>query len=512
MPVRFKNSLRFQIGAIVLLVLVIMLGGFITQHIASINYDREVLDDKQEKLKVISQGLSRGLATFIQQRHSPGEISSYLSNQVEGIINTNPRLSVGIYLPQMEPDASYRELSGQKGYVFVKPLPPPPLRRNDFERHENIFVPLPAAHGYSEFLGFNISSVKEPKVIVKDSPDGIFLGRAEPVITAGAVKGTVLVAEHVTEGFSRSRQLRKIVFFLVPGALIAGILATFLVLARLKRGVAQITTGLAEIEKDSGYRLPPPAAGELGEISVAINKMAEAVQQKLLLEEQLEKSSRLAALGSLVAGVAHEIRNPLGIIKATVQVMQDEFREQAQMQEYLTVLNEQVDRQNKIIRELLDYAKPVPPVFQVVDVNDILKNVLGFSKLFFQQHNVDTDIILADGILKIDVDVEKLKQAFLNLIFNAVEAMPEGGTLTVRTFSDKNGINIEFTDNGRGIPAADLDKLFDPFFTTKNTGTGLGLAMVHKIIELHRGKIQVSSDLSKGTTFCVILPANGPEE
>ncbi len=482
----FKKTLGFQIGTIVAVVLVILLVAFLSLSLASARYDQEVLADKQEKLKVTSEGLSRGLAGFIEKGQSPRELKDYFENQAEVIISANPRVIIGLYLPEMGHNLIYGELSRANRFLFF---------RQQSEEQEG-----------TQFFGIKVSTIKESKTFIKDGPGGVFVGRAQPIMAGERVTGVVLIAEHVRDGVSLVRLIIKILLFVVPVSLIVGTAATFWVLTRLKRGVRQITSGLAAMEKDTGFRLAPPASDELGEISAAINKMADAVEQKLVLEEQLERSHRLAALGRLVAGVAHEIRNPLGIMKATVQVMQDEFGQQRQMQEYLAVLNEQVERQNKIIRELLDYAKPVPPIFQPVNLNEVLESVLGFSKSYFQQHKVSLHIHTAEQLPRVYADVEKLKQVFLNLIFNAVEAMPGGGKLEVQSSFDGSHVIIKFADTGRGIPDVDLDKLFDPFFSTKNTGTGLGLAMVHKVVEMHRGKIEVSSKPREGTVFQIKLP------
>lgn len=488
-----RRTLRFQIGVIVSLILAILLMAFISMHMVSVKYDREVLADKQEKLGVITQGMSRGIAVFIGNGESPEAIRNYFENQAEGMVSTNPRLIVGLYLPKMGIHHFYGEMTrGSRIILFQKR---PELREDD------------------EFFDTKVSAIRDPRNFIDDRrPGGPLLGRAEPIVVKGRLYGAVLTAEQVQPGLTIFRTVTRIVFFLVPLALIGGILSMAFVLARLKRGVRQITSGVAAMEKDASFRLTPPVSGELGEISLAINKMADAVEQKAILEEQLERSSHLASLGRLVAGVAHEIRNPLGIMKATVQVMQDEFAGQEQSQEYLVVLNEQIDRQNKIIRELLDYAKPVPPIFQTVNVNDIVKSLFGFSKSYFQQQQVEAHFEPADDLAPVSADVEKLKQAFLNLMFNAVEAMPQGGQLIVRTTSKEGLVTVEFIDNGRGIPEGDIARLFDPFFTTKNTGTGLGLAMVHSIIELHRGKIEVQSKPGEGSVFRITLPVEQGEE
>ena len=490
MSATLRKTFGFQIGAIVSLVLAILLIAFISMHMVSVRYDREVLSDKQEKLKVITQGLNRGLVSYIEAGRKPPEIKNYFENQAEGIVRTNPRMVVGLYLPEMGLHRFYGQWSKKNDHLIFN---------NEYELRDS-----------DQFFDIKVSSIKEPKNFVEDRRGDIFLGRAEPVTPGNQIMGTILVAEQVQAPLTIFRSITRAVFLLVPLFLIIGSVATVLILTHLKRGVRRITSGLSAMEKDAGYRLPT-TSDELGEISAAINKMAEAVEQKAHLEEQLDKSSRLAALGRLVAGVAHEIRNPLGIMKATIQVMQEEFGDQDQTSEYLVVLNEQVERQNKIIRELLDYAKPVPPIFQPVNINDVLNSVLNFSRSYFQQYKVTVELELADHMPLVNADVEKLKQAFLNLIFNAVEAMPGGGTMKLHTFAGDNVVGIEFIDNGRGIAETDLDRLFDPFFTTKNTGTGLGLATVHKIVEIHRGIIEVDSKDGQGTVIRIMLPVEGQE-
>ncbi|MFZ3171095.1 MAG: ATP-binding protein [Carboxydocellales bacterium] len=487
----FKKTIGFQIGTIFSLVLLILLVSVITLNLVSSRYDRQVLADKQEKLKVTSQGLSRGLAGFLDMGQSPRELKGYFENQGEVIINANPRIIVGLYLPEMGYNLIYGEMSGDNRFLFFRPK---------------------AGEGEgNRFFGMKISTIKESKTFVKDGSAGIFVGRAQPITAGERVRGVVLIAEHIQESPNMVRHIIRFLMFILPICWIVGTIATVWVLARLKWRVRQITSGLAIIEKDTSYRLPLTPGDELGDISTAINKMAEVVEQKLVLEEQLERSHRLAALGRLVAGVAHEIRNPLGIIKATVQVMQDEFSQQPPMQEYLAVLNEQVERQNKIIRELLDYAKPVPPIFQSANINEVLNSVLGFSKAYFQQHRVSLALQTSPQLPLVNVDIEKFKQVFLNLIFNAVESMPASGELAIQSTYQDNQVIISFTDNGRGIPAGDLPNLFEPFFSTKNTGTGLGLAMIHKVVEMHRGEIEVSSKLGEGTVFQIKLPVEQRE-
>lgn len=493
----FKKSLGFQVGALVALVLVSTVLGFIAIGLVSDKYDREVLTARQEKLKVTGHSLSQGLSEILENGRGEGQVKRYFENQADAIISGNPKLLVGLYLPEIGPNLYYGEMSRENRFLFFRP-------QGD-------------ARG-TEFFGTKLTDLKQPRTIERKVGGEVVLGHAEPVVAGGRVRGVVMVTENMRDAnvigyIIRAHQ------FLVLLALVLGIVLTALVLRKLKARVREITSGLARLEQDSSFRLEIKTNDEMGMIAQAINKMADAVGQKRLLEEQLEKSGRLAALGRLVAGVAHEIRNPLGIIKATVQVMEGELKDKLpemykvmpqgsveDLEQFLNVLNEQVERQNKIIRELLDYAKPIPPAFMPLKIRDQLESVLNLSKAYFHQHRVKVVVEGVAVLPSVEGDVQKLKQVFLNLIFNAVEAMPEGGNLTVSLDQVGNQVSIAFCDTGRGIPPEHLDKLFDPFFTTKSTGTGLGLSMVHSAIEMHKGTIRVTAGPGSGTCFQILLP------
>lgn len=230
------------------------------------------------------------------------------------------------------------------------------------------------------------------------------------------------------------------------------------------------------------------------------------MEEKKLLEEQLAQSDRLAALGRLVAGVAHEIRNPLGIMKTTLQVMREEFGHQEELHEYLQVLQEQVERQNQTIQEFLAYAKPAPPLIQPLQINSVLMSVLSLAGPYIQRQQVRVDTALSQDLPLVAGDGEKLKQVFLNLILNAVEAMPDGGLLRVRTCRRQDRVLVELADTGPGIAGEELGRIFEPFYTTKADGMGLGLALAYRMVEQQKGEIEVSSTPGQGTVFTVKLP------
>jgi signal transduction histidine kinase len=258
-------------------------------------------------------------------------------------------------------------------------------------------------------------------------------------------------------------------------------------------------------------------------------------QTHLLLEKeiQLRRADRLSALGQLSAGLAHEIRNPLGAIKGAVEILQDDYRAGHPKAEFYAILLKEVERLNDVLSNFLSFARPATPHFAPMDVREILKALEGLISGQARAHRVQIFTTFHAGPSRVMADQTLLKQAFLNIMLNAVEAMPEGGDLAVstrlqfegpasqgsatagaaggsrRTGARPEWVEVVFDDTGQGIQKEELGRIFDPFFTTKKDGTGLGLAITHRIIENHHGSIRVTSQRGKGTTFVVTLPLEG---
>lgn len=225
------------------------------------------------------------------------------------------------------------------------------------------------------------------------------------------------------------------------------------------------------------------------------------------LTDQLIRADRLAAMGELTAGVAHEVRNPLGVIRASVQLLEDAHCDQARIHEAASVIKQEIDRLDRVIKALLDFGRPSKPTLVRTDVNEVLEDVVLFTTRFATQADVKIRVEQTTDIPTVVADPDQLKQVFLNLVTNAVQAMDHlGGEIVIRTFSDVDYVVLEFRDTGPGIADEDLPKVFDPFFTKRSGGTGLGLTIVHRIIDEHDGHIEVTSS-PEGTTFTVSLPA-----
>lgn len=237
------------------------------------------------------------------------------------------------------------------------------------------------------------------------------------------------------------------------------------------------------------------------------------------MQTQLVHAEKMSAIGQLAAGVAHEIRNPLNIIEGARYYLSTYMvnHENAEtVGEYLDYIKQEIDRTNRLIDSLLKFSKAEPPYFEKVDINAVLDNVVILVRKQLSDNNVNLSTKLDPGIPMIMADPNQLWQVFINIILNAIQAMPKGGSLVVETslgYSDSGpapsrNVCITFEDTGVGIAKEDITRIFDPFFTKKDMGTGLGLSIAYKIIEKHSGRIIVSSEKEKGTVFTIELPAN----
>lgn len=222
--------------------------------------------------------------------------------------------------------------------------------------------------------------------------------------------------------------------------------------------------------------------------------------------DQMQRNDKLASVGQLATGIAHEIRNPLAIIKMIEQTMKNELKDNEDAIIELNVIDEEVERANRVIKSLMEFGKPSKNEKKTSSLNNIIEDVLIIVNKYVSQHKVKVNLNKGENIYS-DFDKEQLKQAFVNLIFNSVDAMPQGGEINISTENlSNNWIRVIFEDTGTGIDENDIKNIFNPFFTTKEGGTGLGLPIVHRIIEDHEGIIKATSIREKGTQFEILLP------
>ncbi len=224
-------------------------------------------------------------------------------------------------------------------------------------------------------------------------------------------------------------------------------------------------------------------------------------------QDKLIQSEKLAALGKLTAGIAHEIRNPLTSIKVLIHSLAEKIADTETKEKDIKVIEDEIERVNQIIDRFLDFARPKEPEFSLVDINQILEETISLVSGEVKEQNVVLEKKFS-ALPRLYADREQMKQVFLNLFLNAVQAMPEGGKLGIRTDLLGQRVRIQIQDQGIGIPESIKDKLFEPFFTMKEEGVGLGLSIVKRIIDDHKGSIKVRNSHPQGTVFAINLPIN----
>ncbi len=226
------------------------------------------------------------------------------------------------------------------------------------------------------------------------------------------------------------------------------------------------------------------------------------------LEEQLRRQDRLASLGRMAAGVAHEIRNPLGIIRGSAELLKKRFGGQPNEEGLTDFIVEEVNRLSRVVTDFLMFARPPVPTLEEISVETLLENIITYVQGFSESEKFHLSKEIEPELPPIAVDEELFRQAFLNLWLNAQQAMPEGGTIVIRAqkYGEKE-IDIEIKDEGEGIPPNCIDRIFDPFYTSKDNGTGLGLSLVHQIVDSHNGRVEVESVPGQGSIFRIILSA-----
>lgn len=277
----------------------------------------------------------------------------------------------------------------------------------------------------------------------------------------------------------------------------------------LRSGVAGIEAGLTGLKSDLGRPIPTPQTAELARIAGAVNELAATLQVNLErqseLEHELGTRERLAALGRVVAGVAHEVRNPLAAIKLKVQLAQRSSSPE-KLDDTFRVVTEEIDRLDTLVRKLLELGRNQTMIREPVDLNSLINGRVALFADLATRSGVE--IVLDQPLrpLKITGDADRLAQVLDNLIQNAIEAMPAGGRLKIKANTNTRTALIIVQDNGRGIPAEQQEHIFEPFQTGRDTGTGLGLAIARAIVEEHGGSISFVSPDSGGTTFTLEFP------
>jgi signal transduction histidine kinase len=324
--------------------------------------------------------------------------------------------------------------------------------------------------------------------------------------------GVLLVGSSRKELVLLTQRIVTIAAVVAAAAIFVGLLVSLWVASRITRPVEELAAGAREVATGRwDTRIDVRGTDEIGQLATAFNDMTRTLAVQ---KEKLVQTERVAAWRELARRLAHELRNPLFPLQITVENLQR--AKQLEAKQFLEVFNEstatlktELANLNTIVGRFSDFSKMPTPQFAKVNVNEILRSAL---RLFEAQFNavgkptITTELFLTDPLPEIDADADLLHRAFQNLVLNALDAMPAGGTLTLRSFERERNIRIEVTDTGKGLTPEECSRLFTPYYTTKQLGTGLGLAIVQSVISDHHGTISVTSEEGHGTSFKIELP------
>ena len=362
-------------------------------------------------------------------------------------------------------------------------------------------------------------------------PHGEVLSMVKPIYNEEAChachgsKARVIGILNINYSLNRTKMqmLNASRIFVVSSVAITLFLAftiSFLLVRFVKSPLDNMVETMQKVEQGNfAVRIAYEGKDEIGRLIESFNSMVDRldITQKELEQlhfQQLERADRLASIGEMAAGIAHEIKNPLAGISAAVTIIKDDMTADDPRGEILGEVVDQVKRLDKTVNDLLFFGKPSLPELCCVDINTILTTTLKFAAQHRGGGNIERRIELQPDLPPVYADDKQIQQVFLNIVLNAYQAMASGGVLGITSSQVVRGdveyVRVDISDTGSGIPPQILEKIFTPFYTTKAQGTGLGLPICSKLLKLHKGDIRVTSDSTAGTIFTVELPACHP--
>jgi two-component system NtrC family sensor kinase len=327
----------------------------------------------------------------------------------------------------------------------------------------------------------------------------------------------VAVGSYEDEFYQEAYKIKAhILFCMALLILIVGAVASSLVFRAstiFTRPISHMLSVITSLKRgDLDQRMTVSGEDELAEMGSAFNRMADIIQHNRVMESNLAQQEKMASLGVLSSGVAHEINNPLGVILGYAGYLEGKMSTDDPNYEYIREIKRESKRCKKIVQDLLSYARTPRPTLEPTNLNELLQQIVDFAANHTDMRGITISTKLADDLPLVELDGDQMRQVAINLILNAGGAMPDGGSLTVSTeVADDRHVRITFQDSGCGIPAESLEKIFEPFYTTKARGTGLGLAITRQIIEQHYGEIHIDSSIGTGTCVTVTVPTEREE-
>lgn len=471
-------------------ILFVIIGAFSYQNLNL--QEKEIQEDEKERVSLITEIIRNSLITIMLEGRGR-EFQKFLETVI-----TEDVEKAWIFTP----DGTI--ISSSLPSQINTPVPPEHMARFKTQKVPEVF-----SH---EREGKTVYSMIAP--IYNERPCQRCHGTKGEVI--GILDIEVSMAKTIQRiNDSRKRMALFSIITLIVISISLSILTTYLV----NRPIISIIDTMKKAEAgDLAVKFLARRKDEIGKLASSLNSMLfELDKARREIEkchfEDIRNIEKLATIGEMASAIAHEIKNPLAGISGAIQVLAEDFSATDPRKEVITEVLNEIDRLDRSVKELLVFARP-PDLHPVLtSLQPIIERAIRLVDLQAQRQGVITKLIPGDDIGEINVDPEQMQQVFLNLMLNALQSMPAGGTLTIATYftSNRDEAEVAFSDTGQGIEEYALKNIFKPFFTTRHAGTGLGLAISRNIVEKHNGKIVVESRIGIGSTFHVILKTNKGE-
>jgi two-component system, NtrC family, sensor kinase len=403
------------------------------------------------------------------------------------------------------PDVTYAYIYDDKGRIV-----------GDFHPDNRLYLAIP-----DDDLSQNI--IKSDKILINIDYTSEVLDISKPVILGHQKFGVMRLGFNLHPVLSEMRSVTIKSLVISTAIFLVGAMIMFGIAIRMVKPIEQLTLAAKRIEDgDLQHRVSIHRDDEIGSLAAAFDQMAERLgkRETELKESQtvLRRADRLSSLGLLTAGLAHEIRNPLVAIRTFTQLLPERYEDPEFRDGFQGLALKEVDRICGLINDLLSFARPSKPNVSPQNINDVVDNIARILETQAKEKNVEVIRRFSSDLPMVWIDREQMKQVFMNLILNAIQAMKDGGSIVISTgVSAKSDgelvreyVQVEVRDTGIGIPPENLERIFDPFFTSKDEGSGLGLAVSHQIVQEHSGFVTVKSTVGKGTAFFVNVPIGKP--
>jgi signal transduction histidine kinase len=370
---------------------------------------------------------------------------------------------------------------------------------------------------FTDELGRKI--VQSNEIVVNLAYDKGILDISKPVHLGNQKLGGIRLGFNLNPLIEEMRRVALRAVWISTAIFLIGLAIIFVITMRMAKPIERLTVAAKRIEEgDLQYRVSIHRDDEIGSLASAFDQMAERLMQREAelkqSQDTLRRADRLSSLGLLTAGLAHEIRNPLVAIRTFTQLLPERYNDAEFREGFQGLALKEVDRICGLINDLLSFARPSRPNIAEENLNEVVDGIARILETEAKEKGVEIVRDFWPDLPRIWIDREQMKQVFMNLILNAIQAMRDGGSLFISTRlhpRDESGqsgsfLQVEIRDTGVGIPEENLEHIFDPFFTSKDEGSGLGLSISHQIVQEHGGYIVVESKVGKGTSFFINLP------